>query len=134
MKVLVTGSRHWSNRVVIGRAISDTPATILVHGGARGADTIAGEIARTLGIEERVYPADWAAFGKSAGKNRNLRMLHCEHLEKEPIDLVLAFPLPDSIGTYHMIGLAVKAKIPIIIGGVLIEPIDVKEIDAAETV
>lgn len=122
MKVLVTGSRKWNKFSCVYDAIKNSGATCVVHGGAKGADLMANEAAIMLNLYLRVYQADWQRYGKSAGTNRNIEMLQKEHLDDDPIDLVLAFPLPESIGTYHMIGLAVKAKIPIMIGGVLVEP------------
>ncbi len=49
------------------------PVTIL-HGGARGADQLAGRIATSLGYAVEVYEADWR-IGKRVGPERNLRML-----------------------------------------------------------
>jgi hypothetical protein len=80
------------------------PGTIVVHGGARGADTIAGDVARQLGFIVRVYKADWKTHGIRAGLERNGKMLVKEHREDEPIDIVFAFALdfgPGS-GTYDM--------------------------------
>ncbi len=51
MKILVTGSREWTKRDPIRRELSKYPAgTILVHGAADGADSIAGEIGKELGF------------------------------------------------------------------------------------
>lgn len=115
MKVLVTGSRHWTNKVILWKALYDVEPdiSIIVHGGAKGADTLASNFAKYFGIEERCYPAKWDLYGRSAGKNRNLEMLFKENLLDNPIDLVLAFPLPQSKGTYHMIRIADQAGIPV---------------------
>lgn len=114
MKVLVTGSRHWRDvNDDLAEALSFLKPTIIVHGAARGADKCASEYAQMWGIEERAYPAKWDLYGKAAGRNRNYEMLQKEHTPGEPIDLVLAFPLADSIGTYHMIRIAKEAGIPV---------------------
>ena len=44
----------------------------LVHGGASGADIIAGEIALALGWQVEEYPADWETHGKAAGPEREV--------------------------------------------------------------
>lgn len=43
----------------------------LVHGGASGADQLAGSIARAMGIPVRVFKANWDTYGKAAGHRRN---------------------------------------------------------------
>ena len=46
----------------------------VVHGGAKGADWLAGQVAKSLGLEVRVYKADWSTHGKAAGAFRNEEM------------------------------------------------------------
>ena len=48
---------------------------ILMHGAAKGADTLAGIWARRKGIEVAECPADWQTHGKAAGPRRNGEML-----------------------------------------------------------
>lgn len=91
MRVLVCGGRDFTNVAYIwtklDRLHAEHPITHLIHGGARGADTIAGDWAKTKpGIERYVCRADWEKHGKAAGPKRNARML-----EWKP-DLVVAFP------------------------------------------
>ena len=96
MKILMCGSRKWTDRVAISRALLDaismyglTPKDVtVIHGAAEGADIIAGQIASALGCEVVPYRAEWMRYGKAAGPIRNQRMLD----EGKP-DLVLAFPL-----------------------------------------
>lgn len=88
MKVLITGSRNWTDREVIKYHLADLPAdTTVIHGAARGADQLADSVARELGFEVIAVPADWTLHGRAAGPIRNQRML-----EHNP-DLVIAFPL-----------------------------------------
>lgn len=117
MKILVTGSRHWTNADLLATTLSNLNPDVVVHGGAKGADTLAGAWAQLRGKIERVYPANWERWGKSAGTNRNIMMLMCEHLKEvdNPIDCVVAFPLPDSIGTWHMVKIAREANIPVVV-------------------
>jgi hypothetical protein len=105
MKVLVFGSRKWTARGPIERELRKLPeGTVVVHGGAAGADTIAGEVARELGFEVRRYPADWDRHGKAAGPIRNSEMITKEHTPEEPLDRGLGFTtdLATSPGTRDM--------------------------------
>jgi hypothetical protein len=118
MKVLVCGSRNWFDRGPIERELRKLPpGTIIVHGAAPGADSLADSVARCLGFEVRVYPAEWATHGRAAGPIRNSEMLTKEHRSDEPIDLVLAFAKDFSLarGTSDMMRKAREA-------GVHVEP------------
>jgi hypothetical protein len=124
--VLVTGDRNWKHDEVIVRAIGDIWRVkdrkgiwvTFIHGGARGADTIAEKIARELGFEVVVYEAKWGLLGKFAGIDRNREML-----EKGKPNLVLAFhdnlfgdgdqDVTPSKGTKHMVEIALKSGIPV---------------------
>jgi hypothetical protein len=115
MKVLITGSRHWTDRTLIETALRDAGATVVVHGGCVGADMIAHALALgTLRLSPknvRIYPAKWEEHGRKAGPIRNQEMLDKEHTRREPIDAYLAFPLPESVGTHDMIRRCKKAGI-----------------------
>lgn len=125
MKVVVTGSRRWSDMGVIRAAIDRLPdrSTVIV-GGALGADTEAEGAARLRGHTVIVMRAAWAVsartprerirrrpdgstYDSGAGFERNLRML-----DERP-DLVLAFWRGRSSGTRHTIGEAMKRDIPL---------------------
>lgn len=65
MRILVTGSRDWTdwrtlNLALIETAKSDRDVT-LVHGCARGTDSLAAAAARKLGWQVEDHPADWNA-------------------------------------------------------------------------
>lgn len=108
--ILVTGSRVWTNEEAVRNALKDAagtrPLIRLVHGGARGADTIARKFAQEMGWEIKTYVPDWGRLGRKAGPARNSDMLR-----KEKVDIVLAFPSKTSSGTYDMIDKARKARI-----------------------
>ena len=108
MKVLVTGGRDWSAQWVIRERLCEFRPATLVEGGQSGADTIARAIASALGADVVTYWANWKRYSKAAGPIRNQRML----LREKP-DLVLAFPMPGSIGTWDMVKQATKAGIPV---------------------
>lgn len=116
-RVLVCGSRGWTDRDKMRQeldAASDIGGLgemahmvidkvppqemVIIHGNARGADKMAGEIAEELGYQVEVYPADWAKYGKQAGFIRNQQMLR----EGKP-DMCIAFWDGKSRGTLDMI-------------------------------
>ena len=111
MKILMCGSRKWTDRVAIARALLDAldginPKDVtVIHGGADGADTISGQIAAALGCEVVPYRAEWLRYGNGAGPIRNQRMLD----DGKP-DLVLAFPLGGP-GTADMLARASVAGV-----------------------
>ena len=119
MKALVCGSREWVEQAPIERELRKLPpGTIIVHGGCRGADNIAGYVAKQLGFEVRPYPVpkgDWQRFGPAAGHIRNQRMLDEEHLKREGIDRVLAFHKDPGLGkgTRDMVRRSEAAGIPV---------------------
>ena len=109
MKILITGSRTWTDKKIILKALSkQLDILYIIHGGARGADSLAGEAARELKLDVKVYPAEWNKYGKRAGYLRNKQML-----DTEKPDLVLAFHKDSSRGTQHTINLARERGIPV---------------------
>ena len=84
MKVLVCGGRDYPAEAVWQYLEHCAPAelgariTVLLHGGATGADQAAAEWAKRSaaeGVKAVAYPANWRRFGKRAGPLRNQRML-----------------------------------------------------------
>lgn len=118
MRIIVTGSRDWSEPDVVYEAILNElpcmpwavrePVTI-VHGGCpTGADAAAAAWVRSDDwADEEVFPALWNLEGKAAGPLRNQRMI------KAGADLVLAFPLPGGRGTQDCMRRAEAAGIPV---------------------
>lgn len=108
MRVLVCGDRAWTAREMIREVLEQARPTLVIHGGARGADTLAGEVAEEMDLPVKVFPADWKRYGKAAGVLRNQQMLD----EGQP-DLVLAFhtDLTCSKGTLDMVRRAKAAGI-----------------------
>lgn len=101
--VLACGGRNVANRDAVFATLDAVhffqPVTLLLHGAARGADTLASEWAAARGVPQRAFPADWAAHGRGAGPRRNDEMLR----EGRP-DLVVAFP--GGAGTGDMVARA----------------------------
>jgi len=79
--LLCCGARDWTDRATVLAWLRRFPrGTVVIHGAARGADTIAGEEAFALGFTVRRYPVDPALDGPwpAAGIRRNARMLAAE--------------------------------------------------------
>lgn len=125
MKVLVCGSREWgSSQPIYDRLKACGRGTKVIHGNARGADTLAANAAWKLGYEVEPFNADWTVhphtpegrirmrrdgtlYDVGAGRARNLLML-----DQNP-DLVLAFQKNGSTGTQHTIDEARRRGIPV---------------------
>lgn len=111
-RVLVCGGRDFSDRerfdwTMVQCGLFGDVVTVIIHGGAPGADQMAGQWALDHGVPAEVYPADWQAHGKAAGPIRNQRMLD----EGRP-DLVVAFP--GGKGTADMVRRAKAAGVEVI--------------------
>lgn len=115
MRILITGSRDWTDRAAIAAALIKVhvyaaiePAKVtVVHGDARGADRIAADLAHQFGCNVEAHPADWDRHGKGAGPRRNAEMVAAG------ADVCLAFPIGASPGTRGCIRLAKQAGIPV---------------------
>lgn len=86
------------------------PITV-IHGGARGADQIAGEFAEFYHCAVEEYPAQWQTYGKRAGFVRNRQMLE----EGKP-EIVLAFYSGSerSKGTAMMVDISRQAGVEVV--------------------
>lgn len=81
--------------------------TVVIHGGAQGADHLAEAWGLIRGLHVERYAADWGRHGNAAGPIRNQRMID----EGKP-DLVVAFP--GGRGTADMVRRARAAGIKVI--------------------
>lgn len=111
MRILVTGSRTWTDYKAIEDALcrqDDWPSEVtIVHGDCpSGADAIANRIALRVGWTVERHPADWKRYGKRAGYIRNAEMV------KLGADVCLAFIKDGSKGATMCAELAEKAGIP----------------------
>lgn len=109
MRVLVCGDRKWRDAAAIKRELDKLAPSVIISGGARGADALAAEYARAAGIELIEHPAEWKRYGRAAGPIRNRAMLSYRP------DLVLAFhpDLNESRGTRDMVNQAKNAGVPV---------------------
>lgn len=134
MRVLVTGSRNHQDRQQVRSALetlrsylavitdgpfAQTRSTVLIHGAAKGLDSIAAQIAeQQLGWDTESHPAQWRegpqqSYNPRAGIRRNHRMISAG------ADLVIGFPnqkrslarkTKQSIGTWHCLDTAAKSQ------------------------
>lgn len=126
-RLLITGSRTWTDREAIARALDKAVVNphqwkvILVHGGARGVDTMAAELAKEHGWSVEKHNAHWYEHDdkcpgwhegericKRAGHRRN------EHMVSLGADLCLAFIKDQSTGATGCAKAAEAANIPVI--------------------
>lgn len=110
-RVLVTGSRTWTDLSVIVAALDglliEHPDMVLVHGKCpKGVDLMADAWAARRGVPVEGHPADWGAYGKRAGFLRNQAMV-----DTGP-QMCLAFIMDGSRGATHCANAARTAGIP----------------------
>ena len=100
MRLLISGDRKWKNKFLVKDTITYLLPEVIIHGGAPGADELAGITAKELGIEVLQFNAEWGRYGRGAGPIRNQRMID----EGKP-DLIVAFhdDITKSSGTADML-------------------------------
>jgi hypothetical protein len=111
-RVLVCGGREFADKGRVFTVLdyyreASEGFTVVIHGAARGADSLAGEWAAARGISVEEYPANWERDGRAAGPIRNAQMLR----EGKPT-VVVAFP--GGRGTADMIAQAKRAGVPVL--------------------
>jgi hypothetical protein len=123
VRACVCGPRNWTDAWPIvcaltiiraeweaGRSMGDWPdrdLPTLVHGAARGADSMAAALAGDGGFLIEAHPADWERHGKASGHIRNREML------QSGLDLVIGVAPRTglTIGTKNMIGASRSAGV-----------------------
>lgn len=123
-RLLVTGSRDWDDADRLAHAIDytygllapeETTSVVIVHGAARGADTLAAQYVTDqrdafevdgILIWDEPHPADWQRHGKRAGYLRNAEMVRLG------ADACVAFIKNGSKGATHTADLADREGIP----------------------
>lgn len=132
MKVIICGDRNWRNPAPIELVLRGLRQNLghgqritVLEGEAKGADTLARQVAEKLRaewdgedwgwatIEVWAFPAKWGEYGKAAGPKRNQAML-----DNDP-DLVIAFhdDLSNSKGTKDMVKRARRKGTPVYVIG-----------------
>jgi len=109
MKVIICGGRSFCDAeragALLDKHLGGGSLSLVIEGGARGADSIGRRWARKRGIPVKTVEANWDRYGKRAGMIRNIQMA-----DLKP-DAVVAFP--GGKGTRNMIDIARFRRIPI---------------------
>lgn len=109
MKILVCGGREYADKArmfaVLDKIRADHLISHVIHGAARGADSLADAWALARGIQTVSCKANWAIHGNGAGHIRNAAMLGLYP------ELVIAFP--GGKGTASMVLQARTRKVPV---------------------
>jgi hypothetical protein len=110
MRIIVCGGRYYDDDSRVQNVLNEYTADwferglVVVHGAARGADTLAAEAAKRLGYKAEEHPADWN-LGRRAGPIRNQAMVAAG------ADLLIAFN--GARGTADCVKRAERAGIPV---------------------
>jgi hypothetical protein len=96
MKVAVIGSRTFSDYALVKSTLCSLDITLLVSGGAMGADSLGEQYAKLNKIPTKIFYPDWQTYGRKAGFLRNTDIIN----ESE---LIVAFWDGKSKGTLDSI-------------------------------
>jgi hypothetical protein len=119
-KILISGSRYGCDPKIISDMIHYVLITypnknyILIHGNAKGVDTMAKNYCQQMGWSCIRFEPDWKKHGKSAGPLRNQTMVN------ENPDIGLFIPSIDSKGTLDCYNRFLKLNKP----GIFYDPIN----------
>lgn len=119
IKVIVAGSRTADNFELVEKSLMmyfkehklHRADVEIISGTARGADQLGEQFADKYNLKLTKFPADWNKYGKSAGYIRNEQM--AKYAAQNGI--LFAFWDGQSKGTNHMINLAKKYNLEIIV-------------------
>lgn len=110
MKIIVCGGRDYTDYEKVYETLDELhakkPISLVIEGGANGADSLGRAWAITRNVPRLTMKADWKAHGPAAGPIRNGEML------KHSPDMVVAFP--GGKGTADMIWQARRADVRIL--------------------
>lgn len=108
MKLAIIGSRTFNNYVLLKETLEPykPKITLMVSGGAKGADSLGERWAKENNIEIKIFLPDWDKFGKRAGFIRNEDII-------KTCECCIAFWDGKSTGTKHSIDLCKKYNVPL---------------------
>lgn len=120
----VSGSRHGPTphqRRALATLLRLWKADIVIHGDCVGVDAYAHQLAKALGMESGAYPGNIERFRAHTEKKgaalveEPMHPLARNELIALACDVLVAFPMPDSRGTYHAIKMADRHRTPCIV-------------------
>jgi hypothetical protein len=101
MKVAVIGSRSFNDYEKLKDTLSKINLSLIVSGGANGADKLGEQYANENNIPTKIFLPDWEKHGRAAGFLRNTDIIN-------EAELVVAFWDQTSRGTKDSIDKAEK--------------------------
>ena len=114
MIALVCGGREYGLGGELAHVLSELDPRLVIHGNARGADTLAHRWAISTERSVLAMPARWATEGKGAGPRRNGRMLKAAQQFAELWSLpLLVVAFPGGAGTANMVKRAKAAGVDV---------------------
>ena len=108
MKVAVIGSRTFNDYELLRQTLSKLEITLVVSGGAKGADSLGEEYANANNIPTKIFLPDWDKYGTSAGMLRNSDIIN-------EAEIVVAFWDGESKGCKDAIAKANKLNKKVLI-------------------
>lgn len=118
IKVIIAGTRDFNDYAFLKKNVdyflqginSNNEEIEIVSGNARGADKLGERYAKEHNLPVKLFPANWDKYGKRAGYLRNQEMANYS-------DVLIAFWDEKSKGTKHMIDIAKKQDLTVIVVG-----------------
>ena len=118
IKVIIAGTRDFNDYAFLKKNVDYFLQGInphneeieIVSGNARGADKLGERYAKEHNLPLKLFPANWDKYGKRAGYLRNQEMANYS-------DVLIAFWDEKSKGTKHMIDIAKKQDLTVIVVG-----------------
>ena len=116
IKVIIAGTRDFNDYAFLKKNVDyflqginpNSEEIEIVSGNARGADKLGERYAKEHNLPVKLFPANWDKYGKTAGYLRNQEMANYS-------DLLIAFWDEKSKGTKHMIDIAKKQDLTVIV-------------------
>ncbi|MBQ4316605.1 MAG: DUF2493 domain-containing protein [Oscillospiraceae bacterium] len=115
MQIVICGCRDFYDKKVftefVDKCLAETASEreiCILSGHCSGVDAMAEEYAAEHGLKVKLYPAEWARYGKAAGPKRNNQMA-------KDASAVIAFWDGRSRGTKNMIDTATKLNKPVFV-------------------
>ena len=118
IKVIIAGTRDFNDYAFLKKNVDyflqginpNNEEIEIVSGNARGADKLGERYAKEHNLPVKLFPANWDKYGKRAGYLRNQEMANYA-------DVLIAFWDEKSKGTKHMIDIAKKQDLTVIVVG-----------------
>lgn len=87
----------------------------IISGCARGADSLGIRFAEDFHLQLEKFPAQWDKYGNKAGYLRNQEMAKFASSSEDAYGVLIAFWDGKSKGTNHMINIAKKVKLEVMV-------------------